>query len=275
LDSQPQLTTVIVRHSETLFMMSRCVQHLLSQGTEDIEIIVVDQKDDGSLEKLPDNLNVVYLKTDSQSLSVSRNIGIKHASSRYVAFTEPDCIVKQGWGKALSEAFNTGASIVGGRILLKMNGKERFYHKSIAVRELFGQHDKSEEIVETDRVLGGNMAINKELLGNEAYFDERYGRNNEVLVGGEDTTFCKRVREKGYIVCYHPNASVEHLIQPERMKLRFLVKRIFFHGFSRAGTGGVPRKINRKFNRYDYVVLPFFVPLYFSGYFYGKARRVF
>ena len=71
---------------------------LLNQtiGFKNIQIILVndgsiDRTDEISLKykkKYPDN--IIYIKTEHGGLSKARNIGIKHATGRYITFLDPD-----------------------------------------------------------------------------------------------------------------------------------------------------------------------------------------
>ncbi len=59
------------------------------------EVIIVDQNDDIALDPIIDRhkswLNVKHIKTKAKGLSLSRNIGLRYASGRYVGFPDDDC----------------------------------------------------------------------------------------------------------------------------------------------------------------------------------------
>lgn len=61
-----------------------------------VEIIIVDQNDKIKLEEICNeykkSLNIKHIKSDIKGLSYNRNIGLKIATGKYIAFPDDDCI---------------------------------------------------------------------------------------------------------------------------------------------------------------------------------------
>jgi len=74
------------------FFESICKQKL---DSSEIEIIVVDQNNkinlDDICQKFSKNLNIVHIKSDKKGLSHNRNIGLKSAKGKFIAFPDDDC----------------------------------------------------------------------------------------------------------------------------------------------------------------------------------------
>lgn len=81
-------------------MLGRAIESVLNQTYKNIEVIVVDDNDEGSkgrketelfMEKYKNLKEVVYLKhKKNQNSSGARNTGIKYSASKYLAFLDDD-----------------------------------------------------------------------------------------------------------------------------------------------------------------------------------------
>ena len=93
--------SVIVPFYNVEGYIEKCLDTLVNQTLEDIEIIVVnDGSKDNSilivkrfLEKYPEK--IVYLEKENGGLSDSRNYALPHAKGEYVAFLDSDDYVEK------------------------------------------------------------------------------------------------------------------------------------------------------------------------------------
>lgn len=72
-----------------------------------IELIIIDQNDKIDLKAIIDEyktqLNIIYIQSDKKGLSLNRNIGLKYAKGKYIAFPDDDCTY---YPETLNQAWN-------------------------------------------------------------------------------------------------------------------------------------------------------------------------
>lgn len=104
-----QDVTIIVPIYNVERYLSRCVESLLNQTLEDIQIILVnDESTDNSgkiakayAEKSPDK--ILYLEKENGGLSDARNYGMPFATGKYIAFLDSDDYIEKN---AYEEMYN-------------------------------------------------------------------------------------------------------------------------------------------------------------------------
>lgn len=100
--------------------IKHCLESLLKQQYENIEILVID---DGSTDCSREIIEVfseidsriVLLSKDNTGVSSSRNLGMEHAKGKYIAFCDSDDVVHSAFIKTLVESIksiNSDMSIV-------------------------------------------------------------------------------------------------------------------------------------------------------------------
>lgn len=116
--------TVIVPVFNVTDYVEECLLSLVNQTLKDIEIIVVDDcGTDDSIEKVKNiastdsRIRIIHNETN-QGLSESRNVGLRHVSTPYVAFLDSDDYVAPDfYEKLYLEAKKTGADIAVGKAM--------------------------------------------------------------------------------------------------------------------------------------------------------------
>jgi glycosyltransferase involved in cell wall biosynthesis len=122
--TQPPRTSldvsVIVPTIGRRVLLERTLQALLDQTLEPgrYEVIVVDDASSGTYEWLPDRVRLVR-RTARGGPGGARNTGLAEAVGEFVAFTDDDCLVPNGWLSSLLNAFRRypSASAVGGPLM--------------------------------------------------------------------------------------------------------------------------------------------------------------
>ncbi len=102
--------------------VKKCLDSLINQTLHDIEIICIDDKStDNTLKILQDYAKQdkrikLFTHSKNQGVAVARNLGIKHATGRYLGFVDPDDWVDLDfYEKLYIRATETKADIAKGR----------------------------------------------------------------------------------------------------------------------------------------------------------------
>ena len=199
--------SIIIVSREKRELLSRSLDSLINQSysNKNFEIIVVD---DGSekedlysivLKKKKFFPNLKYVKQDPIGLSAGRNLGVKNASAKIVAFTDNDVIVSRTWVKEITSVFVSGVIGVEGRIITDYP------------RELF---TNAPENIKGGLYIGANSAYLKKIV------EEAGGYNEKMGFWREDTDFAFRAMKFGKIV-FAEKAEIYHPLRKDSPLLIF------------------------------------------------------
>ncbi len=215
------------------------INSLLTQNYEDTELIVVVDGNAELYAKIKTeykSIDKIILNDKNLGLSESRNRGIKEANGDVVAFFDDDAVAADNWLEEIARMYSDkGAIAAGGKLVPKWVSKE----PKILPEEyywLIGATHKGfpEVVTEVRNTFGSNISFNADVLKALGGFKSEMGVKGTGLLQGEETELCARMREKfGKGVIYNPAAIVYHKVFPERLRLRFLLKRAFWQGYSK------------------------------------------
>ena len=110
----PKVTIIIPVYNVENYI-ERCLDSVINQTMEDIQIIVVnDGSTDSSKEKIKKYQDkIIYLEKENGGLSSSRNFGLKYATGEYIAFLDSDDYVqKETYGKIYELAKKENSDMV-------------------------------------------------------------------------------------------------------------------------------------------------------------------
>lgn len=179
----PLVSIIVVTRNHGKYI-NDCINSLLSQSFNDIEIIIID---DASTDNTENNLKYLnsnklkYFKNISHlNIAKSRNIGIDKSKGKYVFFTDADCIPSKYWVQAAIECF-------GEYNCLGVEGKTMAEHQNFGASFHF-----------VENITGGqyqtcNIAYKKDILEQVGGFNERY------VFAYEDIDLALRIKNLGEI----------------------------------------------------------------------------
>jgi len=221
------------------------VESLLRQTYDDMEIIVVV---DGN-QRLSEGIAQVYggrekvkiLATgDKMGVCGARNAGIGVAQGEIVAFTDDDVVADSRWIESLVDTYETyGAVAVGGKILPMWIATEP-NHFPAELGWLVGiTHNgfAEEGVSEVRNAFGPNMSYRSEVFDKIGLFNERFGlgARGAVQLQGEEAELALRMKHVlGRGVTYNPQAVVYHKVPPWKTTPRWMLRRAFYQGYSKA-----------------------------------------
>jgi GT2 family glycosyltransferase len=245
---------------------------LSRQKNAGCEVIMLDQIQDAETKALctqlsNENIKFIYDLFKANGLSDARNEGIKRACCTKILFTDADGIPAENWAEEMSKALSEpNVAIVGSKILPIWLGKPNILTKSTIMLDQYSVLDMGDDKIDYTKAIGVSFGLDMNKLREEGYFDKKYGRRNGILISGEETELCARIKKKGFRIRYIPGTFVYHQISKERCRFRWALKRLYYAGYSRSCRGGLPNPNNSKRNIYDFILAPIIAPVYLAGY---------
>ena len=181
--------------------LRRGVEALLREAAID-EVVVVDDASPHPPPELGPRVLVLHGGRNAGP-AAARNLGIARAlerGSRFVLFTDHDCVPQAGWASALIEGLSAGdVAASGATLALGKTLLDRY-------QDFAGSMNGRWVLPGRESLLYGpscNLLVRAEALGAER-FDERF-----PTAAGEDYDFCHRLRRLGTIA-FVPRALVLH-----------------------------------------------------------------
>lgn len=234
------VSIIICTHrSERYEDLEEAINSLLSQSYNNLEIIVVVDGNKELYDKILKRgieVDNITLNEKNLGLSESRNRGMKEAKGDIIAFFDDDAVADKNWIKELVRMYEEREAIAaGGKLLPKWVSKkpkflpEEYYWLIGATHKGF-----PDGVTEVRNTFGSNISFKADVLKTLGGFRGEMGVKGKGLLQGEETELCERMRDKfGRGVVYNPNAIVYHKVFPERLKMRFLLRRAFWQGYSK------------------------------------------
>lgn len=217
-----------------------CIESLKQQTLLPKEVIVVLDPDEALVAYYKKRLGstVRLLVSDAFGLSCARNMGIKNSNSKIIAFIDDDAVADRDWLKNLIRNFADSSVIgVGGRIIpVWPKDNPRWFPE-----ELYWVVGCSYKGLPTKKAairnpIGCNMAFRRSVFEKVGSFSTSVGRIGNKLLGHDDTEFGIRATRKlvGTKIVYDPEAVVYHRVSVNRVSLKYVLKRSYAEGFSKA-----------------------------------------
>lgn len=158
----PEVSVIVPVYNVEKYL-EKCLNSLVNQTLENIEIIIVNDgtKDNSEeiikkfIEKYPQK--IVYLKKENGGLSDARNYGIPYAKGEYIAFLDSDDYVEKDMYKEMYElAKKENSDMVECDFLWEYSNK---------TREDIGQvYNGKKEMIEKVRVVAWNKLIRRSIF---------------------------------------------------------------------------------------------------------------
>jgi glycosyltransferase involved in cell wall biosynthesis len=235
------ISVVVSTYSEKkLESVIECLDSLIRQTFQPAEIILALDKNEALIEfykaRMP--LGVKLVVSDGFGLSRARNAGVKNACGDVIAFIDDDAVADKRWLENLVNNYgDPRVSGVGGLIWPRWEGKRPSWFPEELYWVVGCSYKGLPEKKSTVRnLIGCNMSFRKSVFEKVGYFHEGMGRVGSKLTGHEDTEFAIRLSRTvpDCAVIYDPDAIVYHRVAPSRANMKYLAKRSFAEGYSKA-----------------------------------------
>jgi len=270
---QPKVTITLTRYAEPDELVRTSLLSALRQQGVGGEVLFIDQQVDADPKNLQlpdDGLSLRIIRGRLNGLSEARNLAMARAKFPLVLFLDADAIADESWAFRMVQTLcEPGIGVVGSRIIPGWPCTPPIFARASVLRDQYSLLDLGEEIRPVGRVVGAGFGVDLRELPTGMVFDTKLGRRQGRLFGGEETDFCNRARLAGKQVYYVGTAHVVHLIQQERVKLNWILRRMIYAGHARAIQRGLPNP-SRAPGPADWLLAPFYLPPYLLGWVWGK-----
>ncbi|MBF9071283.1 glycosyltransferase family 2 protein [Streptacidiphilus fuscans] len=223
---------------------SACAQ----QPAPPVDVLVVVDHNEALLARLrarhqDDPLVRVLPNAHAKGLSGGRNTGAEAAHGEVVAFLDDDATAEPDWLSVLTSGYDDPSVMgVGGRTLpVWASGRRPGWYPE----EFDWVHGASYRGMPVGRarvrnVLGGNASFRRSAFAVTGGFPSGIGRGagttGAAPGGGEETELCIRIQQARPDASfrYDDRAVIHHHVPPERERFRYLCRRCWAEGLSKA-----------------------------------------
>jgi glycosyltransferase involved in cell wall biosynthesis len=220
--------------------VAACIASVKAQSLPPKEIIVVLDPNADLINYYRSRLDtgIKLLISPAFGLCSARNMGIANSASELVAFIDDDAVADPDWLKNLVQNFEDLSVVgVGGRIIPVWPKKNPEWFPE-ELYWIVGCSYKGLPNIKAPirNPIGCNMAFRRSTFEAIGCFSIDVGRVGNKLLGHDDTDFGIRIARKlPYVqILFEPNAIVYHQVSPNRVNLKYVIKRSYAEGFSKA-----------------------------------------
>jgi glycosyltransferase involved in cell wall biosynthesis len=240
---------------------------VLRQDHDPIELVVVvsdapELRDDIAAKYGDDPETRIVALDDDDGLSAARNAGAEAATGDVVVFTDDDVVAEPTWLSELVAVYEThDPAGVGGHVVPSWPGDEPWYLPGEFYWLVGVMHDNfvpEPEAQPVRNTFGCNISFTREAFLDAGGFREDLGKNQQNPLQGEEAELCERIEGAFW---YTPDAVVRHSVDEGQLSPRYLLRRAFWQGYSKAAladdmgsessflsdliTDGLPRRLAR------------------------------
>jgi glycosyltransferase involved in cell wall biosynthesis len=220
------------------------VESVLAQLLPGDEVLVVVDHNDELLARAADRFAGpcavrVVANAGPRGLSGARNTAIDASRGALIAFLDDDAVAGTGWLERMRAALGDDDVLaVGTAALPAWPAGRRPGWFPPEFDWVVGCSYLGLPSVPSDvrNVIGAGMAFRREAFEFAGRFSTAVGRTGTAGTGCEETELCIRLRgaRPGARVAYLPDVAVSHLVTPDRLRLRYFLRRCYGEGLSKA-----------------------------------------
>lgn len=235
------VSVVISTYSkDRLGLVLDCIESSKKQSLLPKEIILVLDPDQSLVDffksQLPGDVKIVI--SEGFGLSEARNAGVKSVKGEIIAFIDDDAIAEKNWLENLVENYNDPSVVgVGGFIKPLWEGKRpKWFPEELYWIVGCSYKGLPERKTNVRNPIGCNMSFRRSIFEKVGYFKADIGRFGKKLLAGEEAELSIRVLGKiaKSKIVYDPLVVVYHRVRRSRANLRYVLRRSFYEGRSKA-----------------------------------------
>jgi len=222
-------------------VFSECVDSVLEQTYDPLEIVIVVDGNDSVFERVQDDYGgledvVLHCNDANQGISYSRTRGAELATGDVVAFIDDDAVAEEDWVAELARVYDERDAIaVGGHAKPDwVTAKPDFFPEEFYWLVGCDERGMGEHMEELRNTYGSNISFRRDVFLSVGGYDENTGRHGDRHIQAHEAPVCIRMaNEYGKGVIYNTGAVVNHKLFDYRGDFRWLVFRSFWQGYSK------------------------------------------
>lgn len=179
-----------------------CLESVRVQTYPVVRILVVDDGSTDQTAGVSEKSGVEVIRLEKNlGIASARNAALRCIESDFVASIDADCSAAPDWLENLMQHFSDETVVgVGGKVMETAHDPGTDAWRAARMRQDWGQ-----DSIHPDFLYGANTVFRKTALNRVGLYDEIYRHNFE------DVDISRRLRARGGILFYSPQARVKHL----------------------------------------------------------------
>jgi GT2 family glycosyltransferase len=185
-------------------ILEQCLYWILMGSTWPACLIVVEQSSNrdvvGWLERVRHiGIPVKHILSTQRGRSAGINRGLEQARTRFVAITDDDCFVEEGWLSNMATKLQQHPqAVITGRV--EAAGEDMVVVVTSSIASI-----QNRPRLKFDSMSGGNMGASLDIFRKVGLFEE-----DPVMATAEDAEWAYRALRKGVSIRYEPDVALAH-----------------------------------------------------------------
>jgi glycosyltransferase involved in cell wall biosynthesis len=227
-----------------------------------LETIVVIEKSNELLDHIKryamENIHPpvrVVFNSGEPGLSAARNLGVTEANGGIIAFVDDDALLAPDWAEEMMKTYEDDSiiGVTGAISPLWQDGNGDWFPAEFDWILGATGFSNLNGVREVRNVFGANMSFRKKAFEESGLFLTKLGAKGgggglgNQKFASEDTEFSMRVRRKTKKrLIFNPNVRVKHKVHRYRITQKFIARRAYSEGYTKAMFNQNYRKIQKK-----------------------------
>lgn len=252
MDSSSMPLTLAVCSNRPEQLRKHWRSNLAGLGARDKFLVVLDTEGTPATLEVAEELQAsgvaVIINYKNRGLALSRNIALENCSTPSLVFIDDDVLISGDVVEAMRGAFVGGAGIVGVKVYGPPQGFRTPWYLCKGQFHYLAIHNPEASRLTT---WGACMGLSTSLIKSfDVKFRPTLGRKGDTLMCGEDTTFLRELKSHGATETFLSHLGVNHIFDPGRLSLGYLLQRAYWQGRTEARRGNTLEGLRKEWLRY-------------------------
>lgn len=251
---EPLLSIIVTSYSiERMGDVYELIDSIKTQTYPSIETIFVAERSTELFEKVKIYAQekaiprvIVLFNNGEPGLSAARNLGVKEARGKIIAFVDDDVVLFPDWAEEMVKSYNDDsiAGVTGPALPLWQDESMSWFPEELYWIISCTAWCDWNEVRPVRNAWGMNMSFRSEIFEQCGLFLNEYGFHKGPMA--EDNEFSQRVKARtGKKIVYSPTVRLWHRVHKYRLSQEFIKERAYWIGHSRRMLKRLHHEANR------------------------------